>query len=68
MTNRRLTHTNNTSDGTGGDSPNPLDAAALSRAQEDTDALLRAAGDAINRALSRDPAQFLEQARQHGGE
>jgi hypothetical protein len=68
MTNRRLTHTNNTSDATGGYSPNPLDSSALSRAQEDTDALLHAAGDAINRALSRDPAEFLEQARQHGGE
>ncbi len=67
MTNRRLTHTNNTNDATGGDSSNPLDA-AFSRAKEDTDALLRAAGDAINRALSRDPAEFLEQARQHGGE
>ena len=46
----------------------PAGAARLRQAQEDADALLRAADDAINRALSRDSNEFLRQARQHGGE
>ena len=41
---------------------------ALRQARAESDALLRAADDAINRVLSRDSQQFLQQVRQHGGQ
>ncbi len=46
----------------------PADIGALRGAQEETDALLRAADDVINRVLSRDNDLFLRQTRQHGGQ
>ena len=46
----------------------PSGSSSLRQAREDADSLLRAADDAINRALSRDSGEFLQQARQHGGE
>ena len=46
----------------------PSGSASLRQAREDADSLLRAADDAINRALSHDSNEFLQQARQHGGE
>ena len=42
--------------------------AALRQARQQSEALLRAADDVINRVLSRDSEQFLRQARQHGGQ
>lgn len=68
MGHRRRTLPTSTSDATGGNPSELSDVAMLRRAQEETDALLQAADDAINRALSHDPIEFLEQARQHGGE
>lgn len=44
----------------------PADEGAL--AQAEGRALLDAADDAINRALSRDSSQFLAQSRQTGGQ
>jgi hypothetical protein len=46
----------------------PEGLAALREAREASNALLRAADDVINRVLSRDSEQFLEQARQHRGQ
>jgi hypothetical protein len=46
----------------------PEGLSALRQASEKSDALLRAADDVINRVLSRDSEQFLQQARQHGGQ
>jgi hypothetical protein len=43
-------------------------AAELQRVRSETDALLEAADEAINRVLSNDSQQFLEQSRQHGGQ
>ena len=40
----------------------------LRHAREQSENLLRAADDAINRVLSRDSEQFLREARQHGGQ
>lgn len=41
---------------------------ALRQARAESDALLRAADDAINRVLSRNSERYLQEARQHGGE
>jgi hypothetical protein len=43
-------------------------ASELQRVRSETDALLEAADEAINRVLSNDSQQFLEQSRQHGGQ
>jgi hypothetical protein len=48
--------------------PEPEGLSALRQAREESDALLRAADDVINRVLSRDSEEFLQQARQHGGQ
>ncbi|HYB61524.1 MAG TPA: hypothetical protein VEH50_08600 [Methylomirabilota bacterium] len=41
---------------------------ALREARKGSRALLRAADDVIKRVLSRNSEQFLEEARQHGGQ
>ena len=43
-------------------------ASDLHRVRSETDALLEAADEAIDRVLSNDSQQFLMQARQHGGQ
>jgi hypothetical protein len=65
MDNQRIHH-DRPNDNGGPLEPDGLD--ALRQARAESDALLRAADDAINRVLSRDSRQFLEQVRQHGGE
>lgn len=46
----------------------PEGLSALQQARQETDAMLQAAEDVINRILSRDSNHFLQQARQHGGQ
>lgn len=65
MDNRRI-NDNRQFQGGGLSEPEGLD--SLRQAREESDALLRAADDVINRVLSRDSEQFLQQARQHGGQ
>ena len=45
-----------------------MPASDLQRVRSETDALLEAADEAIDRVLSNDSQQFLEQSRQHSGQ